>query len=319
MRPRGFMILMTVVLATLSLLPFALLANSWRLSWSGNLPDRVWGQRGVADGQLLKPRGITIDQQDQLYVVDMTARIQVFDLDGKFLRGFRTPKWDLGKPTGISIDRDGNVVVPDTHYHRVLFFTPEGQLLPERTIGGTLGSGPSEFGFVTDVVQDSLGNYYVSEYGENDRIQKFNSDGVYLLQWGSHGSKPGQFRRPQSMAIDNQDRIWVADACNHRIQVFNLHDQPPALVMGIGCEGMEPGQFRYPYGLVITQRQDVYVSELGNHRVQKFTIQGKFVDVWGHAGRAPGELHGPWGVAADRFGRIHGLDTYNHRVQRVRF
>ena len=119
----------------------------------------------------------------------------------------------------MSIGRDGNVWVADTHYYRVLVYSPEGKLL--RTIGGTKGDEPGEFGLVTDVAQDSQGNYYVSEYGEFDRIQKFSPDGKFLLQWGGHGSEPGQFVRPQKMAIDEHDHLWVTDACNHRIQVFD--------------------------------------------------------------------------------------------------
>ena len=63
---------------------------------------------------------MAIDDQDQLYIVDMTARIQVFDGDGKFLRGWQTPEHAHGKPTGLSIAPDGILLVADTHYYRVL-------------------------------------------------------------------------------------------------------------------------------------------------------------------------------------------------------
>ena len=45
---------------------------------------------------------------------------------------------------------------------------------------------------VTDVVQDSQGYYYVAEKGEYDRIQKFSPEGDFILQWGGHGTEPGQ-------------------------------------------------------------------------------------------------------------------------------
>ena len=162
---------------------------------------------------------MAIDKQDRLYIVDMTARIQVFDRDGNFIRSWQTPDHEHGRPTGMSIDRDGNLVVADTHYYQVLFYSPEGELL--RKIGGTMGHGPGEFGLVTDIVEDKAGNYYVSEYGDYDRVQKFDHDGKFILQWGTHGEDPGQFSRPQGLAIDEFDHIWVADACNHRVQVFD--------------------------------------------------------------------------------------------------
>src|SRR5215204_792266 len=49
-------------------------------------PQKVWGSLGGGKGQFSKPRAIAIDKDDQLYIVDMTARIQVFDADGNFIR-----------------------------------------------------------------------------------------------------------------------------------------------------------------------------------------------------------------------------------------
>jgi hypothetical protein len=117
----------------------------------------------------------------------------------------------------------GNVAVPDTHYYQVLFYSPEGELL--RKLGGQRGNGPGQFNWVTDVAQDSAGNYYVSEYGELDRIQKFTSDGQFLLQWGEHGDGPGQFVRPQSLAIDEQDRDGVPDGQVHQLHANPVPDQ----------------------------------------------------------------------------------------------
>jgi DNA-binding beta-propeller fold protein YncE len=274
--------------------------------------ENIWGRRGLSNGRLQKPRAIAIDAQDRIYLVDMTARIQVFDSQGKFLRGWQTPDHQFGRPTGLSIDRRGNVIVPDTHYYRVLFYSPEGKLL--ETLGGKNGNGPGEFGWVTDAVEDSRGNLYVSEYGEYDRIQKFSPDHKYLLEWGSHGSEPGQFVRPQSMAVDKDDHIWVADACNHRIQVFDTQGK---LLKLWGKPGQALGELYYPYGLILDEEGHVYVLEYGNHRVQKFTLEGQSLGCWGTHGHAAGEMHNPWALVRDSHGHIFVLDTNNHRVQQV--
>lgn len=280
----------------------------------GGRLDKVWGEVGVSDGHFSKPRAMAIDKYDQLYIVDMTARIQVFDVDGQFLRGWQTPAYETGKPTGLTIAPDGNLLVADTHYYRILTYTPAGELIEEATLGGTLGQGPGEFGFVTDAVRDSAGNYYVSEYGEFDRVQKFSPDGQFIRQWGGHGEEPGRFQRPQHLELDAEGHLWVADACNHRIQVF---DQDGKLLTMWGSNGAEPGQMHYPYCLVLDGRGHVYVSEFGNHRVQKFTLDGKSVAVWGGEGRVPGRLFNPWAIVLDSRGRVHVLDSMNHRVQRV--
>ena len=140
----------------------------------GNL-EVTWGKRGVSDGRFEKPRAVAIDQQDNLYIVDMTARIQVFDRTGNFVRSWQIPEYYRGRPSGLSFNNAGNLLVADTHYNRMLIYTPDGRWLDKQTIGGEEGHGPGQFGFVTDAVQDSQGNYYIAEYGEYDRIQKFDS------------------------------------------------------------------------------------------------------------------------------------------------
>jgi sugar lactone lactonase YvrE len=289
-----------------------------RTGIAGGKALRTWGRRGISPGRLQKPRAMAIDAGDNIYVVDMTARIQVFDREGGYLHGWQTPAAQNGRPTGLSFDRDGNLMVADTHYYRILFYTPAGELLEERTLGGVMGHAPGEFGLVTDAVQDSAGNYYVAEYGEYDRIQKLTAAGQFLFQWGGHGSEPGQFVRPQNLAIDDRDHIWVADACNHRIQVFDATGDSAKLIQIWGSEGREPGQLKYPYDLALDGEGHVFVCEFGNHRIQKFTLDGQLVGLWGNVGRDPGQLHNPWAMVRDSRGYLHVLDTYNHRVQRLK-
>ena len=281
-------------------------------------PEIVWGRRGVSEGRFEKPRAVAISPYDEIYLVDMTARIQVFDLDGRFLRAWQIPEFYKGRPSGLSFNNDGNLLVADTHYNRVLVYTLDGKLLDEQTLGGIEGSAPGEFGFVTDAVQDSRGNIYIAEYGQHDRIQKFSPDGDFLFQWGGHGREPGQFVRPQNLAIDQHDHIWVADACNHRIQVFDATGDKAVLVKMWGEHGSEPGQLGYPYDLVLDGQGHLYVVEYSNHRVQKFDLEGNSLGTWGSPGRDAGQLASPWALALDSQGRLHVVDSENHRVQRIR-
>ena len=210
-------------------------------------------------------------------------------------------------------------MVCDTHYFRVLFYTLAGDLIEERTIGGVNGRGPGEFGFLTDVVQDSKGNLYVSEYGDYDRIQKFTPDGRFVYQWGEHGESPGQFQRPQGMAMDQQDHLWVADASNGRVQVFDVSGDQPEFIKTWGSPGSEPGSLSYPYELILDGEGHIFVCEFGNHRIQKFTLEGKSLGIWGGAGREVGQLHQPWSMCRDSLGDFHVVDSYNHRIQRFAF
>src|SRR5437764_5702848 len=93
-------------------------------------PELAWGNRGVRDGEIVKPRAIAIGPDDRLYIVDWTARIQAFDRNGKHLNvTWTTPDFRNGRPSGLSVDSKGNVIVSDSHYHCVRVYSPQGILL----------------------------------------------------------------------------------------------------------------------------------------------------------------------------------------------
>jgi len=164
----------------------------------GSEPDLIWGVHGTKAGWLHKPRVAAFDKDDHLFIADLTDRIQVFDRDGKYLRGWRTPDLNIDGPSGLTVDRYGRLLVADTHFYRVLVYSNVGELLFQ--IGdGVQGTTPGRFGYTTDVVIDKAGNFYVAEYGENDRIQVFSPEGKWLRQWGGHGYGPGEFLRPRAL------------------------------------------------------------------------------------------------------------------------
>ena len=277
-------------------------------------PELVWGIHGTKPGWLHKPRVAAFDAEDRLFIADLTDRIQVFDRDGQFLRSWRTPDFNVDGPSGLSIDRHGRLLVADTHFYRVLVYSRTGELLFQ--IGdGVQGTTPGRFGYPTDVVIDQAGNFYVAEYGENDRIQVFSPEGKWLRQWGGHGYEPGEFLRPRALAFDANDQLYVADSCNHRIQVFDTQGK---LLRSWGQRGDQPGELSYPYDVAIGPDGCLYVCEYGNHRVQKFSLAGKSLGTWGRSGRKPGELYNPWALAVDHLGEVSVIDSNNHRVQRFR-
>ncbi len=277
-------------------------------------PQAIWCGTGVGPAQVVYPRGIAYSAADEsFFIVDREARIQHLDRAGKCLGEWRTPQWAQGKPVGLTVGADGNLYVPDTHYHRVLVYSPRGELLRQ---WGDRGTGPGEFIYPTDIAFDSKGNVFVSEYGDNDRIQVFDSSGKYLYQFGKFGDGDGELSRPQSMVIDH-DVVYITDACNHRIAVFTIEGR---FVRNMGKVGASLGEFRFPYGLDIDSRGRLIVCEFGNSRVQmidKDTGQG--LAVWGMAGREPGELAYPWGVAVDKHDRVVAVDAGNNRLQVFEF
>ena len=301
---------------------FALLAllaiglSVWLGGRGGAEPEWVWGKHGVQDADFGRPRAIAIDPRtDHMFVVDFTPRIQMFDLDGRHLGlTFRTPDFRTGRPSGLSIGRDGNLIVADSHYHCVRIYDHAGTEL--KCLGGEAGDRPGQFGYISDCVQDDDGCYYLTEFGQNQRITKLDADGKFMACWGEQGTGPLQFNRARALAIGPDGLLYIADACNHRIQAI---DRDGRFVRSFGTPGSGPGEFQYPYDLAFGPGGELYVAEYGNHRVQKFDALGKPLATWGSPGKRPGELGNPWAVAVDRYGRVHIVDTENHRVQRVRF
>jgi len=278
------------------------------LSYSLRSPSELtWGSRGAQDGSIVRPRAAVIIGET-LYLVDFTARIQAFTLDGRHTGlTFTTPDYRNGRPSGLGVDNRGHLLVSDSHYHCVRVYDAEGQI--EKTLS-------ADFGYVSDCVQDADGFYYVSEFGQTDRITKLDSDGKLVLRWGEPGSGPGQLLRSRSLALGPDGNLYVADGCNHRVQVFT---RSGVFVKTIGKAGSELGEFSYPYDLAFGPDGSFYVVERGNCRVQKFNRDGDAVAVWGSNGRGLGQLADPWALVVDHLGRVHVIDTENHRVQRIRF
>jgi DNA-binding beta-propeller fold protein YncE len=273
-------------------------------------PEAIWCETGTGPDQVVYPRGIAYKKADDtFFIVDRVARIQHLDHKGNYLNEWQMPEWQLGKPVGLTVGPDGNLWVPDTHYHRVVVYTPDGKNI--RSFG-KLGTGPGEFIYPTDIAFDSAGRIFVSEYGDNDRISVFDRENRFLYQIGKFGAGDGEFSRPQSILIEG-DFVYVTDASNHRICVFKTDG---TFVRNIGHCGSGPGEFRFPYGLDMDNDGNLIVCEFGNNRVQKIDKQtGKGLAIWGQAGREPGELAYPWGVAVDKRDRIVAVDAGNNRLQ----
>ncbi len=270
----------------------------------------AFGETGRGQGQFIHPRAIDIAENGTLFIVDKTGRIQKFGPKGDYLATIEMPQIELGKPTGLSVAPNGNLYVADTHYHRIMIFSPEDEIIDQF---GKFGEDEGCFIYPTDVAFAGDGRIFVSEYGGNDRVSVFTEEGEFLFCFGSLGSGREQFSRPSAVCIDqSRKRLYVADACNHRIAMYDLDGE----LMGyIGSVGRGPGQLRYPYDLALLADGTLVVCEYGNNRVQLFDPKGRSLAVYGQPGRRLGELACPWGVAVDEKRRAFIADRDNMRIQ----
>lgn len=84
---------------------------------------------------------------------------------------------------------------------------------------GTYGTGAGEFDNPGGIAIDSLEYIYIAD-SNNDRIQKFNSNGNFIKQWGAQGGAFGEFQTTAGITIDTSDNVYVVDSGNNRIQKF---------------------------------------------------------------------------------------------------
>ena len=273
---------------------------------------QVIGSRGAGVGQFNKPRSVAVDHQDNLYVVDITGRVQKFSPDGQYLLAWQMPQTDLGKPKGMGCDPDGNVIVVEPHYQRVNHFTPMGKLVLQ---GGQRGTNAGQFIMPRSVAVNSHGDSLLPEYTEVDRVQVFSGKEKKLLNViGHEGTRDGEFNRPEGICVDSADRIYVADSCNHRIQIFSPDGK---WLRTYGKAGSGPGELSYPYDIRVDKAGRQYVCEFGNSRIQIFDASDHSLEIIGGAGGAPGQFSNPWSIAFDSAGDLYVADSQNHRVQKL--
>lgn len=162
---------------------------------------------------------------------------------------------------------------------------------------------------------DQQGSLFVADNG-NNRIQKFDNAGNFIILWGNFGSANANFHNPTGVACDGKGDVWVVDTNNHRVQKFD--GKLGGYLMKFGSRGNGEGQFNAPWGIAVDRvRGFVYVVDSANFRVQKFDMMGEFIMAWGSFGTGDGQFYFPRGVAVDQSdGAVYIVDMGNHRIQK---
>ena len=216
-----------------------------------------------------------------------------------------------GKPTGLAIGRDGNVLVADTHYYRVLVYSPEGKLL--RDSGREEGREAGRVRLCDQRDPGSRGQllrFRIRRLRPHSEV--FTPQGRFIRQWGGHGSEPGQFNRPQSAGF----RRRRAPLGGRRLQSSHPGLRPPgktAALLG------QAGQHRANCIILTAWRWDRRIrftfanSATSGCRNSPATAVGWAAGDRGDAIRANSSIPGDWSAtAAGRFTCwIRAITGYN--------
>jgi DNA-binding beta-propeller fold protein YncE len=112
--------------------------------------------------------------------------------------------------------------VTDSMNFRIQILSREGRYISSF---GQLGDGSGDFNRPKGVAVDSDGHVYVVE-GLHDVVQIFDGAGRFLLSFAEPGHGDGELWLATGIAIAD-DRIYVADSSNHRVQVFEYLKETP--------------------------------------------------------------------------------------------
>ena len=188
---------------------------------------------------------VATDSQDNLYVFQRTdPPVVVFDREGNYLNA-----WGHGafnSPHGMSIS-DDVIYLTDRDDSVAVSYTLEGRpllVLGDRGVHSDTGcetpadlvpraAGP--FNYPTEMVKGPSGDIYVSDGYRNSRIHKFTAQGELIKSWGTPGSsEPGEFHLPHSLMVDAEEKVYVCDRTNRRVQIFDSEGEFITMWTGMG-------------------------------------------------------------------------------------
>jgi len=180
----------------------------------------------ITDG-LVIPGALALDVENRLlYVSDVDQdQVLVYDADSLKLKrrigtggqkhALTTPG-DFARPSGLAVDREGNLYVADTLNNRIEIFDGDGKFI---STFGKAGDGPGYFSRPKGVAIDGDGHIWVAD-GMQDRVQVFNQEAQLLISFGGHGLLPGMFKGIVGITIDKNNRVFTSEIFPGRVQQF---------------------------------------------------------------------------------------------------
>jgi uncharacterized protein (TIGR03663 family) len=262
-------------------------------------------------GEFLSPKDMAVLPDGNLAIADSgNHRIVIMSQEGNLISEFGefgSEEGQFNEPWSIAVAADGTIYVADTWNHRIQHLDQEGKVLnvwgTNGDTGGELGEGGLFYG-PRDIAVDEAGNVYVTDTG-NKRVQKFDSTGNFLSQFGGSGASPGQFAEPVGIAIAPDGTIYVADTWNLRIQSFT----PAGEVLQQYAVSAWAGQniMNKPYIAVSNER--IWLTDPEGYRIIELDLTGTAQRVWGNINN----LNLPFGLSHDGQ-RLWVADSENRRI-----
>jgi sugar lactone lactonase YvrE len=193
---------------------------------------------------------------------------------------------------------------------------------------GTEGAAPGEFSNPYTAAVDPSGNVYVVDRG-NERVQKFDADGNFLLQWKEWDEADTDegltsFSLPVGIAVDGLGYVYVADTerehMNDRITRFDGNGN---YVKRWGPTQAGQSIFKRPWHVHVDRQGYLYVVNSGENKIYKMELNDvsspgyEVLAAWGSSGKGPGRFDLSYGLAVDDVrGYVYVSDWANNVIQK---
>lgn len=273
----------------------------WRKVW-----DFVRGED--EDEDVARPMAVAVDSMDRVIIADSgRGRVHIFDrktAEYSYIRG--TEMETLRLPVGVATDAKGNIYVTDGESAKIFVFKPDGSYDSDLDSAKWL-MRPS--GIAIDKARQRL--YVVDTPSHDVKIYDLEKRAV-LKTLGERGSQNGEFNYPSFVTVDKAGRLYVTDALNSRVQIF---DGDGRFLRAFGKKGDGTGDLSAPKGVGVDSEGHIYVADADFDNLQVFDEKGLLLLFLGSAGQTAGKFWLPTGLFVDDQDRIYVADSYNKRVQ----
>lgn len=262
---------------------------------------------GENDISISRPCALSFNGTDLLYLSDPASgavnRINLTqsELSGLFA-GFEKP---FPSVTAIFPARNDSVIFADSQLNQVFIFK-SGQDQPRKIrLNFTTGR-------ITGIIYHPLRDeYWFSDTGLHC-IFVTDPDFILKRQIGNRGTGNSEFNFPTLMCLDTPGNIYIIDAMNFRVQIFNSKGEFESL---FGSQGSSGGYFSRPRDIAVDDYGHIYITDSIQHNVQIFDRDGNFLFTFGSPGNADGEFLMPAGIAVNQKNEIFIADSFNQRIQ----
>jgi DNA-binding beta-propeller fold protein YncE len=255
--------------------------------------------------ELRRPVAGLVRADGSILVVDAGHKgVAVFDMVAKrfYIWDEASPGAGFVSPVAIAEDGGGGYLVTDSELRRVVRLNALGK--PAGEFGNGVLTRP------TGIARDGLtGTIYVADTGAHD-VKVFDQSGQLTDTIGGPGREVGRLNAPTHMVF-HDDRLYVVDTLNFRVQAFNRDGTP---VFDFGEIGLFVGNMSRPKGVAIGGEGRIYVVESFYDHLLIFDPTGRLLLPIGGAGSGIGQFYLPAGVWTDSQRRVYVADMFNGRI-----